>query len=141
VLAQRSVESRFATVIYGEISPNGHLTYCNAGHNAPLLIGQQYQRRLRKGGLILGAFQWATFEEEMVQLSPGDLLVAFSDGITEALNSAGKEFGEHRLLKCIKTHRELEPKDLLEHIFETVHQFSGDSTPYDDLTALVLRYG
>jgi sigma-B regulation protein RsbU (phosphoserine phosphatase) len=72
---------------------------------------------------------------------PGDVLVAFSDGITEAINNVGEEFGEDRLLECIKTHRELQPKHLLERVFETVRQFSGDSTQYDDLTALVLRYG
>ena len=141
VLARRRVESRFATVVYGEISPDGQLTYCNAGHNAPLLIGKQDQRRLQKGGLILGAFPQATFEEEVVQLYPGDVLVAFSDGITEAMNNVGEEFGEDRLLECINTHRELQPKHLLERVFETVRQFSGGSTQYDDLTALVLRYG
>ena len=88
-LIRRSVEARFATAFYGVLGPTGALTYCNAGHNPPLLLRANSVERLEQGGLILGLFEHATFEEATVQLQPGDLLITFSDGVTEAMRSKG----------------------------------------------------
>lgn len=140
VLVRRTVESRCATAVYGVLTRNGRLTYASAGHNPPLLVGRQGVRRLESGGLMLGAFEQATFEEETVQLDPGDVLVVFSDGVTEALNADGVEFGEDGLLSCVNAHHELAPGPLLERLLEAVHQFTAGAVPSDDLTALVLRY-
>jgi sigma-B regulation protein RsbU (phosphoserine phosphatase) len=141
VLARRTIESRFATALYGQLSCDGsRLSYCNAGHNPPLLFGRRGVRRLEKGGLILGAFGEATFEEETLQLDPGDTLVVFSDGVTEALNAEGVEFGEERLQSCVTINRELGPQDLLNRILNTVREFSANTTQSDDLTVLVLRH-
>lgn len=140
VLTRRAVEARFATVLYGSLSVDGHLTYCNAGHNPPLLIGRRGVQRLEKGGLILGAFRDATFEEETLSLHPDDLLVVFSDGLTEARNASGAEFGEERLLACVKANRGQAPAALLEYLFAKVADFSVGAPPSDDRTALVLRY-
>jgi sigma-B regulation protein RsbU (phosphoserine phosphatase) len=139
-LMRRAIRARFATAVYAVLSPDGHLAYCNAGHNPPMLFGKRGVRRLESGGSILGAFEQATFEEETLQLEPDDLLVAFSDGITEARNSDGQEFGEERLLVCIESHRELAPAALLDRLLDTVQQFSAGAGQRDDLTALVLRY-
>jgi sigma-B regulation protein RsbU (phosphoserine phosphatase) len=97
-------------------------------------------RRLETGGTILGAFQHATFDEETVQLVPDDVLVAFSDGVTEALSRDGEEFGEERLLACVEERRTLAPESLLESILDTVRRFSAGAVQSDDLTILVLRY-
>lgn len=140
VLMRRAVEARFATVLYGSLSPAGHLTYCNAGHNPPLLIGQRGIQRLEKGGLILGAFRDATFEEETLSLHPDDLLVVFSDGLTEAQDAAGAEFGEERLIACVKANRELAPVALLEYLFAKVAAFAAGAPPSDDRTVVALRY-
>jgi serine phosphatase RsbU (regulator of sigma subunit) len=139
VLVRRTVRS-FATLFYGQLSCAGRLTYSRAGHNPPLLVGHHGIRRLERGGLILGAFQQATFEEEAVQLSPGDAVVAFSDGLTEALNTDGVEFGDERLLSCVSVNLDASPTVLLECLLSTVHEFTVGATPSDDLTALVLRY-
>ena len=101
-LIRRAIQSRFVTVMYGVLAPDGRLTYSNAGHNPPILVGRSGVRRLETGGLILGLFPHATYEEETLQLEDGDTLVVFSDGVTEALNAAGDEFGEERLLPCIR---------------------------------------
>src|SRR5499426_161885 len=85
-LFRRAIESRFLTTFYGMLAPDGTLTYCNAGHNPPLLVTAGGIRRLDKGGVVLGLFEHATFDEETVKLEPGDLIVAFSDGVTEAMN-------------------------------------------------------
>jgi predicted ester cyclase/serine/threonine protein phosphatase PrpC len=140
VLTRRPIDARFATVWYGVLSSAGCLTHCNAGHNPPLLVGRHGFRRLDRGGLIVGAFKQATFEEETVQLDPGDVLVVFSDGITEALNTDGEEFGEERLLSCVKDNLELAPTALLERLLDTVHQFTTGAAQNDDVTLLVLRY-
>jgi sigma-B regulation protein RsbU (phosphoserine phosphatase) len=140
ILVRRTIPSRFATFIYAALSPHGTLTYCNAGHNPPLLITARGVRSLDTGGLIAGAFSQATFAEETLQLQPGDLLVAFSDGITEAVNAAGEEFGEERLLACVMANRQLNPSSVLDCLLGAVQQFSENTVRTDDQTALVLRY-
>jgi steroid delta-isomerase-like uncharacterized protein len=139
-LARRTIESRFATVLYGVLSPDGHLRYSRAGHNPPVLIESHGLRRLEAGGLILGVFKDATFEEDVVKLAHGDAVVAFSDGMTDAMNEAGEPFGDDRLLSCVGRGRELEPDALLERLFEAIARFTGGAPQSDDMTALVLRY-
>jgi phosphoserine phosphatase RsbU/P len=139
-LIRRSVESRFATAFYGVLTPDGKLTYCNAGHNPPLLIRPSGVQRLETGGLILGLFEHATFEEETVSVSPGDILVTFSDGVTEALSLTGEEYGEDRLIECAGLYREKSVPDLLDGILASVRQFTAGAVQSDDVTALVLRY-
>ena len=139
-LIRRSVESRFATAFYAVLTPDGKLTYCNAGHNPPLLIRKDRVERLETGGLILGLFEHATFEEETVRVSPGDILVTFSDGVTEALSLLGEEYGEERLLECATQFRDRSVPELLEGILASVRQFTAGAVQSDDVTALVLRY-
>jgi steroid delta-isomerase-like uncharacterized protein len=139
-LVHRGIEARFATVLYGMLSCDGCLTYCNAGHNPPLLFGRRGLRRLEQGGVIVGAFQHAVFEEETLQLEPGDTLVVFSDGVSEAMNADGEEFGEERLVSCVEANREMPPAKMLECILETVQQFRADAVQSDDLTVFILRY-
>jgi sigma-B regulation protein RsbU (phosphoserine phosphatase) len=97
-------------------------------------------RRLETGGLILGLFPHATYEQETIQLDDGDTLVVFSDGVTEAQDSAGEEFGEQRLLPCIEACSSSAPGVLLDSILATVRTFSASAAQVDDVTALVLRY-
>ena len=139
-LIRRAIESRFATIFYGILSKDGRLTYCNAGHNPPLLFGRDGFRRLEKGGLIVGLFEHAIFEEDTVELQPGDFLVVFSDGVTEAMSATGEEFGEDRLLKCVNANRSLEPMRMLEAVIAAVKLFAAGANQSDDVTAMVLRY-
>jgi serine phosphatase RsbU (regulator of sigma subunit)/pSer/pThr/pTyr-binding forkhead associated (FHA) protein len=139
-LLRRSVESRFATAFYAVLASDGRLTYCNAGHNPPLLLRKDRVEHLEKGGLILGLFDHATFEEDTVTVSPGDILVTFSDGVTEALSASGEEYGEERLLECTMQYRDKSVPDLLEGILASVRQFTAGAVQSDDVTALVLRY-
>lgn len=139
VLVRRAVEARFATVLYGVLSRDGRLTYCNAGHNPPILMGRCGTRRLDTGGVILGAFKDAVFEQETIQMEPGDLLLAYTDGVTEAMGADGKEFGETRLLSCAQANRDLAPPAFLERLLETLREFTAGKARNDDLTALVLR--
>lgn len=139
-LIRRAIQARFATVVYVMLAPDGRLTYSNGGHNPPMLMGRHGVRRLETGGLIVGLFPRATFEEETIQLEQGDTLVVFSDGVTEALNLAGDDFGEERLLACLEEHRGCRPEVLLDKIFGSVRTFASSAAQNDDVTALVLRY-
>lgn len=140
-LIRRAIEARFATMMYGIVSPTGTLTYCNAGHNPPFLLTRSGAvRRLDQGGLVLGLFQHAAYDEESLQLHPGDVLVVFSDGVSEALNAAGEEFGEDRILTCLQPHLQDDPPALLARLLGVVREFTKGAAQSDDVTALVLRY-
>lgn len=139
-LVRRGIDHRFATAVYAVLHSDGRLTYCNGGHNPPLLIRPRRMQRLETGGMVIGMLKAATFEEETIQLEPGDIVVAFSDGITEARDPDGEEFGEERLLACIDAHRELSPDALLQTLFEEVHRFTAGGVQRDDLTIVVLSY-
>jgi len=143
-LYRRGIESRFVTLMYGAINPDGRLTYCNAGHNPPLIIspGNSTQvRRLECGGPIVGLFELATFDEETVTLQPGDWLIVFSDGVSEAMSASGDEYGENRIVTVVEHHKELQPRQLLEAMFADVREFTRGAPQSDDITAMVLRYG
>ena len=140
-LYRRGIESRFVTLMYGVLDSAGNMVYCNAGHNPPLIIGASGVRRLERGGPIVGLFENATYEEEQLTLAPGDWLIVFSDGISEAMNAAGDEFGEQRIIDCIQTNTALDPSRLLDALFSDVRDFARGAAQSDDITAMVLRYG
>ncbi|HMF95597.1 MAG TPA: SpoIIE family protein phosphatase [Vicinamibacterales bacterium] len=139
-LARRAIEARFATMFYGVVEIDGRLRYCNAGHNPPAIISASGCRRLDVGGLMVGAFKDATFEEGAVRLARGDTLVAFSDGITEAVDRGGAEFGDERLIATVAEVNELELPALVDAVFDRVRDFTTDAPQGDDMTALALRY-
>jgi phosphoserine phosphatase RsbU/P len=140
-LIRRSLQPRFATLFCGMLCPDGRFTSSNAGHNPPLLLGRRGTRRLETGGPVLGVLPETVYDEEMLVLEEGDLLVVFSDGITEALNAAGEEFGEARAMACLEAHRHRGTADVLDRLLAAVREFSANAAQHDDMTALVLRYG
>ncbi|HUC74773.1 MAG TPA: SpoIIE family protein phosphatase [Vicinamibacterales bacterium] len=139
-LFRRAIESRFLTTFYGIVGRDGDFTYCNAGHNAPILVSASGIRRLDTGGMVLGVFENAQFDEETMALQPGDIVVAFSDGVTEALNPAGDEFTDDRLLASVRAHQSKSPEALVEGLLADVRAFCGDATQSDDLTIVLVRY-
>jgi sigma-B regulation protein RsbU (phosphoserine phosphatase) len=140
-LYKRGIESRFVTLMYGSLEPDGRLTYCNAGHNPPLVVGKGGVRRLEVGGPIVGLFEHAAYQEETVVLEPNDWLIVFSDGVSEAMSASGDEYGEERILAVVDRETSLAPADLLQAIFADVRMFTKGAPQSDDITALVLRYG
>ena len=141
VLVKKGLEARFVTLFYGILSPDGALTYCNAGHNPPLLVGKNGVRRLKTGGLIVGLFAEAEYEQEVVTLSPGDTLITFSDGVSEAVNGAGTEFGDERILECVHASpSDIAPRELVEQVMAGVREFTVGEPLSDDITVLVVRY-
>jgi phosphoserine phosphatase RsbU/P len=139
-LFRRAIESRFLTTFYGMLGPDGSFTYCNAGHNAPLLVSGSEILRLETGGVVLGLFEHADFEEETLTLHPGDLIIAFSDGVTEALDPAGEEYTDDRLLACARAHVGESPQQVLNALLADVKAFCADATQSDDVTVVMVRY-
>jgi phosphoserine phosphatase RsbU/P len=126
--------------MYGSLERDGQLTYCNAGHNPPLLVGKNGVRHLEVGGPIVGLFEAASFTEETVQLIPGDWLIVFSDGVSEALSAGNEEYGEARIVETAQKHLSGDPPEMLQAIFTDVRAFTKGAPQNDDITALVLRY-
>ena len=141
-LYRRGIESRFVTLMYGALDANGRLTYCNAGHNPPLIINEKGDniRRLECGGPIVGLFEGAPYDEETVTLTPGDWLIVFSDGVSEALSAEGDEYGDARIVNFVQEHAAVEPQQMLEELFADVRKFATGAAQSDDITAMVLRY-
>lgn len=117
------------------------LSYVNAGHNPPMLIRTHANRaeELTSGGLILGMMPGAVYKTGRVELKTGDLLLLFTDGVTEAMNSSEEEFGEQRLLDIVLKNRKLPTEEIVNAVRKEVIKFSGSDHFDDDFTMLVLR--
>ena len=139
-LLRRAVEARFATMFYAVAAPGGVLRYCNAGQEPPAVVRRDRFEWLETGGIVLGLFGTASYEAGTVQLDPGDTVVLFSDGITEARNTAGEEFGRDRLCAVLGRCRGESARTTLDAILSEIQQFSAGALQYDDITVLVFRY-
>jgi serine phosphatase RsbU (regulator of sigma subunit) len=136
----RAIAARFATAFLGILDAEGRLAYCNAGHNPPCLFTGGSVRTLGVGGMVLGLFDGAAYEQEVVQLTPGDVIVLFSDGVSEAVNAAGEEFGEAAIPDAVRPALGQSPKAMLEALLAAVRSFAGGTPMKDDITAVVIRY-
>lgn len=130
---------RFITLFYAQLDgPARRLRYANAGHNAPIVIrANGSHERLQEGGGVLGVFEEQNFGPGSVDLGPGDRVVLYTDGVTEASNHEGEEFGEQRLLSLLKENRKLSAKTIQEKIAAAISEFSGGHLA-DDATLLIL---
>jgi len=130
---------RFITFFYAQLDgPARLLRYTNAGHNAPILLRRDgSHQRLEAGGGVLGVFPNQAFAAGTAQLMPGDRVIFFTDGVTEAYDAAGEEFGEARLLKLLQEHRTAAAVTLQEKILAAAGDFSRGLW-HDDATLLIL---
>ena len=135
--------NQFVTVFYGILDPaSGVLIYCNAGHPSPCIFSSEKRtvRELENNGPPLGL---RLFEDEVwgtgeVRMRPGDTLMLYSDGLTEARNSQGEFFGEERLKEAGRVRRKGSVRDMQESIFAALHDFVGDAPQADDITLMFL---
>jgi phosphoserine phosphatase RsbU/P len=138
-----SSTDRYATLFYGIVDrTEGTLRYVNAGHNPPVVFGRSGSIHwLEAGGPPVGMFPDSNYEESVVRLDPGDLVIAYTDGIIEAVNPSGEEWGVQGLLQATAAWAPLgaeDAKDLVRFIFHSMDEFSGGCQT-DDATVAVLR--
>jgi phosphoserine phosphatase RsbU/P len=140
-VARHAPGSRFVTLCLAVFDPaTGHLTYLNAGQTPPLLRRADGTiEHLTTGGMALGMFEFATYEAGETRLDPGDVLVCYSDGITEAENAAGVPFDEAGLLKTLHVHWWKDAATLGRAIVSAVETHAAETRLADDLTVLTVR--
>jgi len=132
--------SRFATFFYAQWDPvRREIHYVNAGHNPPILLGSDGSQRLSTGGFPLGLFPAAIFDVGHISLQTGDILVLYSDGITEASGPKDEEFGEVRLEALVAGRRTESLKKVQEAVLEAVGRWSGKEREEDDMTLVIVR--
>ncbi len=135
-------DNRFVTFFLAVFDQRAStLTYCNAGHNPPLLIRSDGSiERLEEGGMVLGLFAGASFEDRTVPFDAGDFLILYSDGVVEACPSNGdEEFGEERLVRIAGGCGSLELPRVTERVIEALRAWSGDGSFADDVTVVLAR--
>ncbi len=139
LLCRNMTSDRFITFFYAQLDgPTRLLRYASAGHNPPYLLrGDGTHRRLREGGGVLGVFPNQKFDLGSAQLAPGDRVILYTDGVTEADNPEGEQFGETRLLGLLEQNRTCSARELQQRILEAVAEFTGGQWR-DDVTLLVL---
>ena len=142
---ESSATNRYATFFFGRYdSATRVLDYVNAGHNPPMVFracGREGPEvvRLGAGGPVIGLLPMCGYEQGTVTLKEGDLLVAFTDGISEAMSAAEEEFGEERLVATVGEGLSLQPTALIRHIMAATDAFAGGTPQYDDMTLVVAR--
>ena len=140
-VCENIVPNRFISCFYALLDTQTRtLRYTNAGHYAPMLLRDGHCLRLTEGGPVLGVFSDQIFETETMALHRGDWLVLFTDGVTEAQNENGEEFGEERLQELLLANTNLSAAEVRERVIAAVTEFGGGSF-YDDVTLLVLKIG
>jgi sigma-B regulation protein RsbU (phosphoserine phosphatase) len=133
----------FVTVFCGILNfKSGELLYSNAGHNPPLLIraGQDPEWLELPEGFFLGVFEESQYYTKKVELRSGDLLLVYTDGVTEAINESKELYSGQRLLETIRTYPDNSPEELVNNVVNAVNSFSKGVSQADDITVLALRF-
>ena len=141
-LLWESIErNQFVTAFYGILdAPNRTLAYSNAGHNPPLLMNAdgtvQFEER---GGVPLGMFRDSRYYEYFATIEPGQVFVLYTDGVTDAMNQSGEEYGSQRLVEAVRQGRELSARDLIHFIQQDVIKWTDGRGAHDDITFFVVK--
>lgn len=133
---------KFITFFMGVLNPHtGQFTYCNAGHNPPLVVRANGQvEKLEAGGIVLGILPFSDFDQRSVEIEPGDIIVMYSDGVTEQFApDKDEEYGEDRLAQVIAANRHLPVSQLVSVVNDSVTAFTHNAPAADDFTLLIAR--
>jgi sigma-B regulation protein RsbU (phosphoserine phosphatase) len=140
ILNRDGLPNRFATLVYLELAPDsGRIRFLNAGHMPPLVLDSRSVTELPRGSIALGMVPNAEFEEQQVQLRAGQMLVVYSDGITEAMNRAGDFFGDERLRATLSTVNASTADQVGQRVLAATDVFIGDAHAFDDVSLVVLH--
>ena len=143
---EASASNRYATFFFARLDPASRmLTYVNGGHNAPAVIrragpdGKREVIRLEAGGAVIGLLPISRYEQSTLTLQPGDILLAFTDGISEAMTADGEEWSEDRLIEHLVNSPDMPAKELVKRLFDAADDFAAGAPQHDDMTLFVLK--
>jgi phosphoserine phosphatase RsbU/P len=142
---EASASNRYATFFFGALDPVTRMLECvNAGHNAPLVLRQKPDGsaeilRLEADGPVVGLLPFAPYSEQSLQLQPGDLLVTYTDGISEAMTHDDEEWGEERMMQAAAAAKDGSAEAVLQHVFAEADRFTAGAPQHDDMTLLILK--
>ena len=142
LLCQSTGPASYVTFFYAQFDARtSALGYVNAGHNPPLLVRKEGGPcdGLDLGGPVLGIFEGFRYEQGAVPLRPGDVFVGYTDGVVEALDARGEEFGERRLRECVNELSDLTAEEICARVVRRVDEWCADTPQHDDLTLVVLK--
>jgi sigma-B regulation protein RsbU (phosphoserine phosphatase) len=143
LLYEASSDNRYATFFFAQYDPETRqLSYVNAGHNPPMLFhrdGEKWQvARLEAGGAVVGLLETFPYEQSAVTIAPGDVFIAFTDGISEAMNAADDEWGETQLIETVEQCAGLAPSQIIARVMQAADGFVAGAKQHDDMTLVVL---
>jgi sigma-B regulation protein RsbU (phosphoserine phosphatase) len=141
---EASSANRYATFFYGQYNPASCLlTYVNAGHNPPMLFhrsaGEWHLSRLETGGTVVGLLETFPYEQGAVTIAPDDVFVAYTDGISEAMNNADEEWGEERMIASVRSCAGLSPSETIARLMQAADAFVAGAKQHDDMTLVVIH--
>ena len=142
IITQDSKSGMFVTLFFGTLREKDRtLTYVNAGHNPPMVFRSRDEtiEELPLTGIVLGAAENQEYTARTIPIGPDDLVVMYTDGVTESINSREELFGEDRLREIIRNNARLTAREILDRILSAVQEFAGDMPQFDDITLLVIK--
>jgi sigma-B regulation protein RsbU (phosphoserine phosphatase) len=139
VIHRSRLSSRFVSLFYGEAESNGNFVYCNAGHPPSLHLHEGNISELSFGGLVLGPNPTARYERGFLTLKPGDYVLMYTDGVTEAADPAEREYGLSRLKNLLRKQAGSSAREMVHSVFDDLRRFTAGAPQIDDRTVVVVR--
>jgi sigma-B regulation protein RsbU (phosphoserine phosphatase) len=139
VFCESTLPTQYATLVCGRANTSGEVELCNAGHLPPLLVQEGKVTSIAATGLPVGVFCSESFSVNRVQMSKGDTLFLYTDGLSESSDGAGNEYGADRLSRLLNDNRNLSPESIITLCRQELHTFAEGRLPGDDLTLMAIR--
>ena len=139
---ESSAVNRYATFFLAILDPvTLEMQYVNAGHNPPMLVRGNSNEvvRLEVGGTVVGLLPEVTYQSASITMRSGDLLICFTDGISEAMDTAEEEWGEERMHEAVKKTPNASAEQVLREVFRAADEFTGEAPQHDDMTLVIVR--
>ena len=139
-MTRETLDKEFTTLFYGVLDPvSRRLTYCNAGHEPPILLRRGRVRRLEVGGMIIGIDAGQTYKKGLIELEPSDLLLIYTDGLPDAQHFDGGRFGRDRVENAMRDVADAPARDVVNHLLWEMRRYVGLNRAIDDTTIVVIR--
>ncbi|MCX6538574.1 MAG: PP2C family protein-serine/threonine phosphatase [Acidobacteria bacterium] len=140
ILCRDGLPNRFVTLVYLDVhADSGRITLVNAGHMPPIVVTPAGFHDLPRGNMAMGLMPRTSFEEQQVELQPGEMLVVYSDGLTDAMNASGDFYGDERLRALMPGLSALTAADAGARLLSSVNAFINNARPYDDISLVILK--